>query len=93
MWEISFFGYMVGGEGAGDVPPRGLGNRLTRPPAPASPLRHFGGSPSSGLARASGGWGDRALWERFRFAGVGRIASASKLVCVHGRVFPSPFLN
>ena len=31
---------------------------------------------------AAGGWSD--LWERFRFAGVGRMPSASKLVCARG---------
>ena len=55
------------------------GNRLTRPPAPAGPLRRFGGSP---IVRAGTGQrrvGGRALWERGRFDGLGRMSSASKL--------------
>ena len=46
--------------------------------------------PSSGAGTGRRRVGGRALCERFRFGGVGRIASASKLVCVRGRPLWGP---
>ena len=54
---------------AGDVPPRGGGLGET----------WFPHRPGCTGQRRVGG---RALWERFRFEGLGRMPSASKLVCV-----------
>ncbi len=60
---------MVGGEGGWSCSPqrRGLGNR---------------GSPAWRPSRGQRRVGGQILCERFRCAGVGRIASASKLGCV-----------
>ncbi len=51
------------------------------------PLEEGFGEPWFPIVRAGvGQWrvGGRALWERCRFEGVGRMSSASKLVCVLG---------
>ena len=57
------------------------GKPLTRPPAPTCPLRRLGGSPILRLGpqdlSCCAWW--VALCERFRFGGVGRIASTSIL--------------